>query len=200
MQGRARAGHSRTYRCSAANLGANAAFRGCATNTLANQVDEAVRAEVLPIIETAVSALPELREALERAWAALRTPATLQDERQERHRKQLVHETEQARSRLTKAAVLFADGDIDKPGYELLRDKARVDLDAATEALSKLQMVEPSVVLPPLETVLAALVEQVVPVRVSRGKYDVNVIWTPLGEALRVSIDPPMTPAVSRVA
>jgi hypothetical protein len=37
-------------------------------------------------------------------------------------------------------------------------------------------------------------------VRVSRGKYDVNVIWTPLGEALRVSIDPPMTPAVSRVA
>jgi hypothetical protein len=152
------------------------------------------------VIETAGSALPELRQALERAWAALRTPATLQDELQERHRKQLVRETEQARARLTKAAVLFADGDIDKPGYELLRDKARVDLDAATEALSKLQMVEPSVVLPPLETVLAALVEQVVPVRVSRGKYDVNVIWTPLGEALRVSIEPPMTPAVSRVA
>jgi hypothetical protein len=222
MHGRARAGHARTYRFSAANLGANAAIRGCATNTLANQVDEAVRSEILPLIETAVSALPELREALERAWAALRTPATLQDELQERHRKQLVRETEQARARLTKAAVLFADGDIDKPGYELLRDKARVDLDAATEALSKLQMVEPSVVLPPLETVLAAaegwgaamhdgdiaaqrevlaaLVEQVVPVRVGRGKYDVNVIWTPLGEALRVSIDPPMTPAVSRVA
>jgi hypothetical protein len=168
-----------------------------------------VRAEVLPIIETAVSALPELREALERAWAALRTPATLQDERQERHRKQLVHETEQARSRLTKAAVLFADGDIDKPGYELLRDKARVDLDAATEALDQLQATEPSVALPALETVLtaaegwgaamrggdiaaqrevlAAVIERVVPTRVGRGTYTVEIVWTPLGEGLNAA-------------
>jgi hypothetical protein len=209
MQGRARAGHARTYRCSAANLGANAAVRGCATNTLANQVDEAVQAEMLPLIETAVSALPELREALERAWAALRTPATLQDELQERHRKQLVRETEQARARLTKAAVLFADGDIDKPGYELLRDKARVDLDAATEALSQLQVVQPNIELPPLETVLtaaegwgaamrggdiaaqrevlAAVIERVVPTRVGRGTYAVEIVWTPLGEGLNVS-------------
>jgi hypothetical protein len=57
---------------------------------------------------------------------------------------------------LTKAAVLFTDGDIDKPGYELLRDKARADLDAATETLNQLQAIEPSVTLPPLETVLAA--------------------------------------------
>jgi DNA invertase Pin-like site-specific DNA recombinase len=210
MHGRAREGHAQIYRCSAANLGANVAIRGCATNTLANQVDEAVRAEILPLIETAVSALPELREALERAWAALRTPATLQDELQERHRKQLVRETEQARARLTKAAVLFADGDIDKPGYELLRDKARVDLDAATQALSQLQVIEPRVTLPPLETVLAAaegwgaamrdgeiaaqrgvlaiLIEQVVPVRTRRGQYEVEVAWTPLAEALRAAV------------
>jgi hypothetical protein len=209
MQGRARAGHARTYRCSAANLGANVTIRGCASNTLANQVDEAVRAEILPLLETAVSALPELREALERAWAALRTPATLQDELQERHRKHLVRETEQARARLTKAAVLFADGDIDKPGYELLRDKARVDLDAATEALSQLQVVQPNIELPPLETVLtaaegwgaamrggdiaaqrevlAAVIERVVPTRVGRGTYAVEIVWTPLGEGLNVS-------------
>ena len=213
MQGRARAGHSRTYRCSAANLGANVAIRGCATNTLANQVDAAVQAEMLPLVETAVSALPELRQALDRAWAALRTPATLQDELQERHRKHLVRETEQSRSRLTKAAVLFADGDIDKPGYELLRDKARADLDAATEELSRLQVAEPSVALPPLETVLAAaegwgaamrggdiaaqrevlaaLIEQVAPVRVGRGKYEVEIVWTPLGEGLRASVQFP---------
>ena len=109
------------------------------------------------VIESAGSALPELRDALETAWAALRKPATLQDALQERQRQQLVREAEQARARLTKAAVLFADGDIDKPGYELLRDKARVDLDvAATETASRLQVVEPSVTLPPLETVLAA--------------------------------------------
>jgi hypothetical protein len=55
-----------------------------------------------------------------------------------------------------KAAVLFADRDFDKPGYELLRDKARVDLDAATIELGRLEVVEPCVALPPLETVLAA--------------------------------------------
>ena len=209
MHGRARAGHARSYRCSAANLGANAALRGCAFYTLANQVDAAVQAKLLPLIETAVSALPELQEALERAWNALRTPVSLQDERQERQRQQLVREAEQSRSRLTKAAVLFADGDIDKPGYELLRDKARVDLNAASEALSQLQVVEPSVALPPLETVLAAaegwgaamregdiaaqrevlavLLERVVPVRVGRAKYEVEIVWTPLGDGLRVA-------------
>ena len=67
-------------------------------------------AEVLPLIEGAVSSLPELRQALERAWAALRTPATLQDELQERQRQHLLREAEQARARLTKAAVLFAEG------------------------------------------------------------------------------------------
>ena len=52
--------------------------------------------------------------------------------------------------------MLFADGDIDKQGYEFLRDKAQVDLDAATEALGRLQVAEPHIALPPLETVLAA--------------------------------------------
>ena len=222
MHGRARAGHAQAYRCSAANHGANAVVRGCATSTLTDQVDEAVRAEILPLLETAVSPLPELREALERAWAALRTPATLQDELQERHRKHLVRETEQARSRLTKAAVLFADGDIDKPGYVLLRDKARVDLDAATAELNRLQVVEPTITLPPLETVLAAaegwggamrggditaqrevlsaVIERVVPVRTGRGTYDVEIAWTPLGAGLRTAAQGTVTQITQLVA
>src|SRR5215218_6039245 len=109
---------------------------------------------------------------------------------------------DQAKARLTKAAIPFADGDIDKPGYELLRDKARVDLDAATEELTRLEVVEPRVELPSLEMVLAAaegwggamrdgdiaaqrevlaaLIDRVVPVRVGRGQYSVKVFWTPL--------------------
>src|SRR5829696_3843858 len=153
-------GHQRRgvpkYRCTAARNGAEPGKRACYTELHGDRLDEAVLAEVLPLIETAVSTLPELQEALERAWAALRKPATLQDELQERQRQQLVREVEQAKARLTKAAIPFADGDIDKPGYELLRDKARVDLDAATEALGRLQLPEPNVELPPLETVLAA--------------------------------------------
>src|SRR5215212_6868735 len=209
MGGKARKDRSRSYRCCGVNLGANAPVPGCATTALADQVEQAVLAEVLPLLEGAVSTLPELRQTLERAWAALRTPATLQDALQERQRQQLVREAEQARARLTKAAVLFADGDIDKPGYELLRDKARMDLDAATEALSQLEVVESRVALPPLETVLAAaegwgttmregdiaaqrevlalLIERIVPMRVGRGEYDVEIAWTPLGAGLRVA-------------
>src|SRR5829696_6028025 len=207
MGGKARKQRSRSYRCCGVNLGANAPVWGCAITALADQVEQAMLAEVLPLIEGAVSSLPELRQALERAWAALRTPTTLQDEIQERQRQQLVREAEQARARLTKAAVLFADGDIDKPGYELLRDKARVDLETATEELGRLQVVEQSNPLPPLETVLTtaegwgqalrdgdsraqravlvALIERVEPVRIGRGKYDVKIDWTPLGEGLR---------------
>jgi hypothetical protein len=194
----------------------------CLASALGDQVDEAVLLEVLPLIEIAVSALPELRDALETAWAALRKPARLQDELQERQRQQLVREITQARSRLTNAAVLFADGDIDKPGYELLRDKARADLDAAAEELSQLQAVEPSAALPPLETVLAAaegwgaamregdiaaqrevlvaLMERVVPVRLGRGKYDVEIAWTPLGAGLRAASQRPVTQITQLVA
>jgi hypothetical protein len=159
---------------------------------------------------------------LERAWLGLREPTTLQDELQERQRQHLLRKAEQARSRLTKAAVLFADGDIDKPGYELLRDKARVDLDATTEALSQLQVGEPRVALPPLETVLAAaegwgaamreggiaaqrevlavLLERVVPVRTGRGTYDVEIAWTPLGAGLRAASQRTVTQITQLVA
>jgi hypothetical protein len=156
MNGRGRHGHSRIYKCSSTNLGANTKTRACFASALGDQVDEAVLAEVLPLIEIAVSAFPELRNALETAWAALRKPAMLHGEIQERRHQQLMRETEQARGRLTKAAILYADGDIDKPGYELLRDKARADLDAATEELGRLEIVEPRSALPPLEMVLAA--------------------------------------------
>jgi hypothetical protein len=202
------------YRCTAARNGTEPGKRACYTELHGDRLDEAVLAEVLPLIETAVSTLPELQEALERAWAALCKPATLQDELQERQRQHLLREAEQARSGLTKPAILYADGDIDKPGYELLRDKARTDLDTATEELNWLEVVEPRVELPSLEAVLAAaqgwgaamrggdiaaqrevlaaLIERVVPVRVGRGPYAVDIAWTPLGEGLRATI---MVPA-----
>jgi DNA invertase Pin-like site-specific DNA recombinase len=219
MHGKARRGRNSRYLCSGRHLAAHAPVPGCETSALGWQLDEAVLAEVLPIVEAAVSTLPELREALERAWAALREPATVQDALQERQRARLIREAEQARSRLTTAAVLFADGQIDKLGYELLRDKAQADLRAATEALDGLQPAEPRTELPPLETVLAvaegwgaalrqgdvaaqrevlaALVERVVPERVGRGRYGVEVRWTPLGDGLRAAVA--SGPAVAHV-
>ena len=97
-----------------------------------------------------------------------------------------------------------------------------MDLDAATEALSRLQVVEPSMTLPPLETVLAAaegwgaamrdgdiaaqrevlavLIERVVPVRIGRGTYDVEIEWTPLGAGLRVASQGTVTQITHLVA
>src|SRR5215211_549457 len=94
MGGKARKNRSRSYRCCGVNLGANAPVPGCAITALADQVEQAVLAEVLPLIEGAVSTVPELRQALERAWTALRTPVSLQDELQERQRQQLVRESD----------------------------------------------------------------------------------------------------------
>jgi hypothetical protein len=210
IDGSSRPGRGTRYQCAATNLGANAAGRDCRTSILSSQVDGAVLAEVFPLFETMELALPELRDALERAWIFLRRPALLQDERQERQRQQLLREAEHARSRLTRAAVLFADGNIDKAGYELVRDKAQADLHAATQALERLQQVEPSITLPPLETVLAAadgwgaamrggditaqrevlaaLIEWIVPVRIGRGHYAVEITWTPLGDGLQAAV------------
>jgi len=36
--------------------------------------------------------------------------------------------------------------------------------------------------------VKAALVERVVPGRIERGKYDVEIAWTPLGDGLRAAV------------
>jgi hypothetical protein len=35
--------------------------------------------------------------------------------------------------------------------------------------------------------VLAAVIERVVPVRVGRGTYTVEIVWTPLGEGLNAA-------------
>ncbi len=123
-------------------------------------------------------------------------------------------DVEQVRGRLTKAAVLFADGDIDKVGYELLGNKARADLEAATAAQDQIKKLHRGFALPPLETVLAAaegcgaalhrgdiatqrevlpaLIEQIVPVQVGRGRYTAEITRTPLGEGLRAETASPM--------
>jgi hypothetical protein len=88
----------------------------------------------------------------------------LQDEVRKRWRKGVVQEADQ---RLIKAAGLFASGNIDKPGYDLLRDKARVELDAATELLSWLQVVESNIQLPPLVVMPAVNF----PCRLRRGAF-----------------------------
>ena len=48
--------------------------------------------------------------------------------------------------------------------------------------------------------VLAALIERVVPVRVGRGTYALEIVWTPLGEGLRAALDPATAANASQAA
>jgi hypothetical protein len=41
--------------------------------------------------------------------------------------------------------------------------------------------------------VLATLIERVEPVRVGHGKYDVEIVWTPLGDGLRAATESAIT-------
>lgn len=66
-----------------------------------------------------------LRTRLERAWKSLSRPRpTASDERAHT----LTQVVEKARDRIRRLALLFADGDIDREGYELGRSKAREDM------------------------------------------------------------------------
>ncbi len=206
MHGRRRSPRRASYECMAKSRGANAPTQTCTFTALAPVLEELVLAQMLPLVELATDTLPSLQMALCRAWDALRNPDGDGSSLAVQRSTQLERIAQQARGRLTKAAVLFADGDLDRPGYELLRDKARADLEAVEAELGQLgaRTLEPT--LPPLETVLSAaggwalalqagdvaaqrevlatLVERVIPMRVRRGEYAAEIVWTPLGQAL----------------
>lgn len=207
MHGRHRADRGRRYQCAARTLGTNAENRSCLTEVMGMSLDAAVLAAVLPVVDAATSTLPELRSAVALAWESLRRTGEDGADLTGRRLMHLQREADLARSRLTKAAVLFADDDLDKTGYELLRDRVLVDLEAAEAELDRMRGTRPHPILPPLEEVLreagswvsifrqgdlsaqrdvlGVLVERVVPVRVRRGEYAAEIAWTPLGKALR---------------
>jgi site-specific DNA recombinase len=72
MNGRGRQGHSRIYKCSSANLGANTKTRACFASALGDQVDEAVLAEVLRL-ERRAKVVPSWHD---RAWLRARPPTS----------------------------------------------------------------------------------------------------------------------------
>ncbi len=207
MHGRNRLDRGRRYQCGARGRGANAENQGCLTEVMGECLDAAVLADVLPVVEGTISTVPELRTVLAWAWESLRRTGDDGADLTEKRLMHLQRAADLARSRLTKAAVLFADGDLDKTGYELLRDRALADLEAAEAELDQMRVARPQPSLPQLEEVLqkaggwvsifregnlsaqrdvlAVLVERVVPVRVRRGEYAAEITWTPLGDALR---------------
>jgi DNA invertase Pin-like site-specific DNA recombinase len=193
------------YRCEAWMHGADTSDPTCHTAVLAAPVDAAVMADVSALIVGAATTDSQVMAALTRAWGKLQEPegtTGLAAQMEE-----LEREADKAKDALARAAYLFAREDFDKLAYDLARDAARRDYDAAIAGLAELRAkAEPALALPPLERVLAnvgvwqaaldsadpaarrevlgVLIERITPVRVKRGAYRAEITWTPLGTML----------------
>ena len=205
MAGWQRKGRPAYYRCNGYLRGAEAPDASCVTTVRASFVDDGVVAEVADLLDSLTSSDPGFSKALSAAWERLRQPAHGPDSAE--RARSLEQQAAKVKRRLTRAAELFADGDLDKRGYDSLREKVRDDLDAINAELGRLAAHAPMTVLPPLpdvlqklsawadalaavdlspqREVLAIVIDQVRPVHVGRGTYEAAIDWTPLGTGLR---------------
>jgi DNA invertase Pin-like site-specific DNA recombinase len=190
------------YRCS---NGGGAHERICYNSATAPLVDAAVLGEVASLLDLLTDDDPLLLPALRRAWQRL--TATPSAGLVEKQRHQLENAVVCARARLRNAALLMVDGALDRAGYELARDQAQSDLNAAEAELTRMTTEKiPAATLPPLtevlasagswckvlgdsdmlaqRDVLAALIDQATLVRTGYRAYAAEITWTPLGEAL----------------
>jgi hypothetical protein len=196
LRGALRNDRGRRYVCRAREAGI------CGYTVPAPAVEPAVLAEAAALVAALTQESPAFQSALRRAWRTLTNVAPAP----RRQTAQLEAVVVQARQRLTRLALLYADGAIDQVGYEQGRDAARTDLDAATAELARLRPPEPTVLLPPLDEVLrvaggwasllasseaaaqrevlASLIDCAVPERTGRGAYHVVISWTAQGAAL----------------
>jgi len=180
----------------------------CYGDALMAPVDAAVIEEIDSVLAVVASNDPALGDALQREWQALQRPAEHETSATQLG-VSLERAAAKAKQRLTDAAVLLVDGTIDKAGYERLRDKATADLEAAETELARMSGVKAVPRLPPLRDVLreaggwsialhsadvpvmrevlSVLIESVVPVRQSVGRYKTKINWTPTGMALHTS-------------
>lgn len=198
------------YRCRASDRGASAPNPRCSEAVTAPKLDAVVLAQVEEIVTEVATSDPTFPAALRRAWGRMQEPAG-QDRSAARTIQNLEREAERARERLKRAAILLVDGDIDKPGYEMLRDQAQTDLSGAELELERTRGIKAErLTLPPVDEVLreaggwaavlrggdtlglrgllALLIERAEPIRISHGKFDAAIAWTVLGQALRAAV------------
>jgi hypothetical protein len=192
------------YKCDGGIRGADAPDRNCYWWVATPFVDTPTLDTVGALIEAITAADPGGQTALHRAWQELQAPAdTTAAETQRRH---LEHVAQQARKRLTDAALMLVDKQIDRAGYDRLCASEQAALDAAEAELEHLRPTPSATVLPSLDVLvgdmggwaatlasadvgaqrelLATLIEYVAPIRLRRGDVRVETTWTPLGQAL----------------
>ena len=218
MSGAKRAGARPRYLCTAHLLGVRAPDSDCGFSCSVEQVDAAVLAQVVNVTDPFASLDPRILDALRRTWRELREPPAAAGTAQQL--KRLEGEAGRARTRLEAAALKLVDGELEKDAYDAVVDRIRRD-QATTEArLRELRELDGrrAPTLPPIEEVLAEvgrpggtlaewpvaeqrdalawLVQRVEPVRLAYNRYTARVVWTDVGNAVRIAADA----AVGRVA
>jgi hypothetical protein len=152
MHGKRQAVRRISYECMRPQRGANAGAQTCTYTALAAQVDALVLAEAQAAVE-GVLGVPGMGPALARAWELLRRPSG-EETRTEQRLAQLERLLAKLRGRLTRSAILFADGELDRASYQLASDATRAELEAAEAEVARLRGVPSAPTLPPLEAVL----------------------------------------------
>ena len=196
MQGR-RERWGPIYRCSMP-------FKGCYFYAKLDDVDALVLTEIERTLGP-LTASPAILARLRTAWARLRKPE--RKARTARQVRALEQAIERATTRLRRAMDLLVDGTISKDDYDVATAGYRADADAARRELAEITATSAPPTLPDLDVVLdllggwesalsgldmlakrailAPLVDATIPERIGRGRYDVEIVWTPLGKALR---------------
>ncbi len=189
------------YRCSD--------VRGrCKTMVVMAPVDAYVLNQVGQALRSLASVDREFRASLHQAWELLRRPP---GEDTTARRTALEQAFERARQRIVRGTEMLLDGDLDRPSYDAICARARADIEASEAELARLPSEQPAVGLPDLQVVLREmhhwaavlaesdvprqrevlfhLIEQVVPHHGTvRGHYEVEIVWTTLGLALRSAL------------
>jgi hypothetical protein len=201
MHGERTARRSDHYRCQARARGATAP--ACGRVVPVRVLNARVLSDVGAIIDTLDRTDPALRAALRRAWDALTRPECDAVPISRAAEKA----AQKARDRIKRLALLYADGEIDRQGYDLGRAQAQADLDAAEAELQRLRpAATPTPAVPSLDDtlglaggwrdaimtgdterqreVLGEMIECVVPERIARGQYLARITWTSTGDHL----------------
>ena len=210
MGGRVRrpeSGRAGRYACISKMLGAAAPKPGCEFTVTMPVVDGLLRAEVGALVEAVTTADPRRQALLERRWKAMLVPDVSRDIRVQIRREE--GKVARGKQRLANASLRLIDGDLDKAGYDGAKALIERDMVAAQAELDRLRAEAGDVQasLPPWAVVVAVaggvraameaadtpllregltrLIARVVPHREGRGRYRMEIDWTPLGAGLR---------------
>lgn len=203
------------YRCNSFTLGGEKTARNCMYTVSAAPVDAEVTERVARLLAPLAEEDPKLRLSMARAWERRRKPTDQMAKERARQIEKAKQDKADAIRRLGDAARLLVDEKLDSVAYKALADAETARLNEAERTLTSPEITASMNTLPPLADVLTVLrgwqsilttgagterrellrllIESVVPVRLSHGRYTVDLVWSALGREIQEALGEPAT-------